>query len=679
MATSNGCTPTHALDNINSEMKTGANKIVSVTRTSKATTSLELYVGSFMNPRLVPSTGITINHMCSAEDIQPCYFTDVFDLEDWKFCKDRVSSLQDKKQIDNLLLAHKLCDQADDTRYQNPFSIPKRRSLYNQAIKTSPDLCSRAHAMLFDLIERELGSVPPNNKQSKTLAKAAKEAVRTGRTFANLIRAYQFAKGDLHSFVPTRWYIRSLYLLGSHLLYTGDLKGADKYLSECLANDIHDTLGARHKQLLVALSREKGLRDDQLPNLLKAKFGNDQKQDDVLALWNYTRALYTFAKKGRCAKSDKLLALAIQKNPHVVPLVLAWEIRKVPHMLMQIGHETEAWDYIDDNHDHWLSVEGALEWVEKIYCQERSSVIPPPTTTEGKKLLVEGSIMMESKDATRSSQRQAIEKIDRVLGMMERTDTSKAFRSKMFQRMAVTHWRLSEHDIALRKLTSALCLCELTTPAGKEWFRTLIYLRADFKEASGDLSGSLKDNQFIINTFGNMKSALDGIQRIRTRLSLDPKASLRAPEPDIGVDESMEEVTKMLQRYVSLLPPIDPQETVASNLERCSHCQRGGIKLSLCAACGDALYCSKSCQKTAWSAMHKYVCKGSKHRLEAGDRIRLDRLKKTPEHNGKIGTVVRFLQDKGRFTVELPDENGGAPAKMNVKPTNLDKLSTGKN
>jgi len=35
-----------------------------------------------------------------------------------------------------------------------------------------------------------------------------------------------------------------------------NLDVADEYLKECLANDLHDKLGAWHKQLCVALQRQ---------------------------------------------------------------------------------------------------------------------------------------------------------------------------------------------------------------------------------------------------------------------------------------------------------------------------------------------------------------------------------------------------------------------------------------
>jgi hypothetical protein len=81
-----------------------------------------------------------------------------------------------------------------------------------------------------------------------------------------------------------------LYVLGSLLFFLEDLDGADMYLKECLANDIHDKLGARNKQLLVSLEKEEGIGGSEIPHLLNARFTEDQMEDDITALWNYTRA-----------------------------------------------------------------------------------------------------------------------------------------------------------------------------------------------------------------------------------------------------------------------------------------------------------------------------------------------------------------------------------------------------
>mmetsp|Transcript_16279 Transcript_16279/g.41915 ORF Transcript_16279/g.41915 Transcript_16279/m.41915 type:complete len:106 (-) Transcript_16279:890-1207(-) len=96
--------------------------------------------------------------------------------------------------------------------------------------------------------------------------------------------------------MPTRWYVRSLYILGSFFLYNDKFDKADEYLKGCLAVDIHDKLGARHKLLLGALMRL-GLDDtDELPYLLD---GNSPrtKSKTTSSHFGTTLALFTNSRK----------------------------------------------------------------------------------------------------------------------------------------------------------------------------------------------------------------------------------------------------------------------------------------------------------------------------------------------------------------------------------------------
>ena len=74
---------------------------------------------------------------------------------------------------------------------------------------------------------------------------------------------------------------------------------------------------------------------------------------------------------------------------------------------------------------------------------------------------------------------------------------------------------------------------------------------------------------------------------------------------------------------------------------------------------------SKTCQKVNWKNVHEHVCKSSKFRLKAGSSVRLEGLKKKPEFNVKIATIVSFVKEKGRFVIDLEDEA------LSLKPQNL--------
>mmetsp|Transcript_2824 Transcript_2824/g.7413 ORF Transcript_2824/g.7413 Transcript_2824/m.7413 type:complete len:111 (+) Transcript_2824:207-539(+) len=107
-------------------------------------------------------------------------------------------------------------------------------------------------------------------------------------------------------------------------------------------------------------------------------------------------------------------------------------------------------------------------------------------------------------------------------------------------------------------------------------------------------------------------------------------------------------------------------------MERCAQCQRGGVKLADCGACesGGPRYCSKECQILAWKSIHKYACKGSKSRLEKGSKVCLQGLAGAKQHNGKIGVVDHFVEEKGRICIFLD----GEAVKLGVRPQNVKKV-----
>ena len=76
------------------------------------------------------------------------------------------------------------------------------------------------------------------------------KAVTSGRALIQLLRGEEFAKGNFYNFVPTRNYIRACKIYASYLLHLGKNKEAYNKYQECLTNDIHVKLGARHGQLL---------------------------------------------------------------------------------------------------------------------------------------------------------------------------------------------------------------------------------------------------------------------------------------------------------------------------------------------------------------------------------------------------------------------------------------------
>ena len=690
----------------------------------------------------------------------------------------------------------------------------QRRALIETAISTCPDLCAQAYYMKYELLSeslllpsKDVGGAQGgygyrgncygddddcyyhwkeysllNAKEHQILEKSLsclESAVHAGKAFVDLIHANDdcpgdddtpmIMKGQLYTFLPTRWLVRSLYTLGSLEYYCGRYDHANLYLKECLAMDVHDKLGARHKQLMVALERaaykanignanpkkhihyphrpeqqckmnspksKQGSRtngeiekeedvgqlqqDDatiagflgssELKNLLKARFGEDQNRDSVLALWNYTRALHAYVRDGcgagehsgsknnstdrmgvepttkDCGGSpafQKLLSYAMEKNPFVPPLLLSMEIAKEPYTFMKIGDESEAADYCHDNRVYWENTKGALAAMETMYRHrflntatskrmanlknKRSSPLSlrkvAATTCnrndsecdvkEATALLTEGiSLLYERQPQNlpqapshRRRYQAAISKFQQVFRKLDPNAASnQQLLRKSFQGQAVAHAGLLEFEAAFQYYSNALSVVDLTDASTMQG---LYCDRAACRERLGDLRGSLEEYKFVYARSGcaNAK-AMEGMFRIENRLGIDASSIPVPPVPKIDHN---------VCRHASCDTP-----SVATTMERCSNCERGGVKLMLCSGCGqEALkFCSKDCQMALWKKSHKYYCKASKNRLEVGMTVVIQGLQNATQHNGKQGKVICMLEDKGRFGIEIIPNSG---------------------
>eukprot|EP00854_Cymbomonas_tetramitiformis_P014602 gene14602-17255_t len=307
--------------------------------------------------------------------------------EDWDFLKLQAGGVAQSKQMDNLRTSMDLCEKAETMLPTNGPSC-QRRAILNKAVRICPRLCARAHYMRYEMLFYDPEVLEALSTAQEKRSAGAQEKVEQCQAMLQEAIAAGEALVDL--------LVRSSYALGSFLHVLGELGAADRVLKVCLGYDNNDKLGARHRQLMVSLEYggETGLGSAQTRRTLKAKFGSsgDQKIDDVLALWNSSRALNSFVEKGACKASDSLSKHAIAKNPHVPPKLLAWDLPAIVPVLIELGGETEASEYVTDGAKFWEGVEGALEWLERIYCTVKQiRVSANPAASRG---LVEGTRFM---------------------------------------------------------------------------------------------------------------------------------------------------------------------------------------------------------------------------------------------------------------------------------------------
>ena len=122
-----------------------------------------------------------------------------------------------------------------------------RKKTLEKALSICPDHCPLAHILVFQIVLQNHSGFREGNAIAMD---QAQKAVTSGRALIQLLRGEEFVKGNFYNFVPIRNYIRACKSYASYLLHLGKNKEACNMYQECLANDIHDKLGARHGQLL---------------------------------------------------------------------------------------------------------------------------------------------------------------------------------------------------------------------------------------------------------------------------------------------------------------------------------------------------------------------------------------------------------------------------------------------
>lgn len=108
--------------------------------------------------------------------------------------------------------------------------------------------------------------------------------------------------------------------------------------------------------------------------------------------------------------------------------------------------------------------------------------------------------------------------------------------------------------------------------------------------------------------------------------------------------------------------------------------QEGG-KLTICSGCKGVSYCSKACQREHWKAGHRHECTSSSSPSSGvqllgavfaiGDKVEIHDLIAAAHLNGKVGELLEFDDEAGRWLVKL-DVSRGETKK--VKPANLRRL-----
>lgn len=227
---------------------------------------------------------------------------------------------------------------------------PRRRvELAAAALKLCP-WCGDAYGLLAM-------AAPPNSDIAIHLWRLAVAAAEFALKAELGEDVFETHAGDFWGLLETRPYMRARAGLSHALWDFGERDAALKIDLEGLRLNPNDNQGARY----VAACRLLTLgRDRQLEELLQAY------PDEDSAFLAFTRAAWSFQREGDSEQSRRLLAEAIDTNPHV-PIYLLGR-RRMPESLPDfygLGDEDEAVHYVDMSIEAWRSVRGALTWLSK--------------------------------------------------------------------------------------------------------------------------------------------------------------------------------------------------------------------------------------------------------------------------------------------------------------------------
>jgi tetratricopeptide (TPR) repeat protein len=168
-------------------------------------------------------------------------------------------------------------------------------------------------------------------------------------------KAFKEDVGYFWGLLETRPYMRSRAGLAQSLWEAGQREEAIAHYWDLLRFNPRDNQGIR--DLLMPCLIELDL-DEEAEKLFR------QFEEDVMAVWMYSRALLDFRKHGDSPTASASLKAALGENKHVPAYLLGR--KKMPRTLpghYGFGDANEAVFYAHGNRAAWKATPGALEWL----------------------------------------------------------------------------------------------------------------------------------------------------------------------------------------------------------------------------------------------------------------------------------------------------------------------------
>ncbi len=172
-------------------------------------------------------------------------------------------------------------------------------------------------------------------------------------------------RGHFWQLHETRPYMRCMQGYAESLFFLGDPYGAIGVWIDMIELNESDNLGIRQFLLLTFA----GLVMEQRFKEIDMKY-----KDDAFSSTPYNRALMAFTTQR--TNADKLLRDAIQRNPHVVDLLLEEDgsDKPAPGSVL-LGSREEAMVYTELAWSIWHNVPGCMEWVERVAKEPRQGTM----------------------------------------------------------------------------------------------------------------------------------------------------------------------------------------------------------------------------------------------------------------------------------------------------------------
>ncbi len=219
-----------------------------------------------------------------------------------------------------------------------------RLRLVMRAIQVCPD-CSDAYVFLAE-------EAAETTEQARDLYRRGIEAGE--RVLGTDI--FTAEEGNFWGLVKTRPYMRAKAGFADCLYYLGELNEAISHYRDLLRLNPGDGQGVRYSLLNCLV--EKG-------DFTAAEELLQQFNDEVSAVWYFSHALVTFARKGDGTEARTQLREAIEINSNVLPYLLGE--RRMPRntpIMVKPGERDEAIAYVAEFGEEWRIVPGAFDWLK---------------------------------------------------------------------------------------------------------------------------------------------------------------------------------------------------------------------------------------------------------------------------------------------------------------------------